>query len=361
MTLDVSVRHRLDAFSLDIAFSTDGGITALFGRSGSGKTSLIRVLAGLIHPDEGHVRLDDETILDTASRTFTPPHRRRFGTVFQEGRLFPHLTVRQNLLYGRWFSRAPDDREERERDIERIADLLGIAPLLARPTTHLSGGEKQRVAIGRALLARPRLLLMDEPLAALDEARKAEILPYLQRLRDETDIPILYVSHSVTEVTQLADHVLMIENGRLTASGTASEMLSLPGSSGAISRREAGTVIEATVAQHQPDPRIVKVAAGSLTLWLTGTARRPGQHLRLRIAARDIMLATSKPEGLSALNILEGIVTGMEPAGHDQVDVALDCAGTRLTARITSVSGDMLGLVPGMTVHAVIKTVALDP
>lgn len=357
MTLDVSVRHRLDTFSLDIVFSTDGGITALFGRSGSGKTSLIRILAGLIRPDEGHVRLDGETILDTASRTFTPPHRRRFGTVFQEGRLFPHLSVRQNLLYGRWFSKATADTG----DIGRIVDLLGIAPLLDRPTTNLSGGEKQRVAIGRALLARPRLLLMDEPLAALDEARKAEILPYLQRLRDETDIPILYVSHSVTEVTQLADRVLMIESGRLTASGTASQMLSLPGSSGAISRREAGTVIEATVAQDQPDPRIVKVAAGSLTLWLAGTERRPGKHLRLRIAARDIMLATSRPEGLSALNILEGTITGMEPSGHDQVDVALGCAGTRLTARITSVSADILGLAPGMKVHAVIKTVALDP
>ncbi|TCL91750.1 molybdate transport system ATP-binding protein [Rhizobium sp. PP-WC-2G-219] len=357
MTLDVSVRHRLDAFSLDIAFSTDGGISALFGRSGSGKTSLIRVLAGLIRPDEGSIRLDGETILDTASRTVTPPHRRRFGTVFQEGRLFPHLSVRQNLLYGRWFSRAPVGTS----DIERIVDLLGIAPLLARPTANLSGGEKQRVAIGRALLARPRLLLMDEPLAALDDARKAEILPYLKRLRDETDIPILYVSHSVTEVTQLADRVLMIENGRLTASGTASDMLSLPGSSEAISRREAGTVIEATVAPHQPDPRIVKVAAGGLTLWLVGTERLPGQRLRLRIAARDIMLATRRPEGLSALNIIEGDITGMEPSGRDQVDVALDCAGTRLTARITSVSADMLGLAAGMTVHAVIKTVALDP
>ncbi|KQS64725.1 molybdenum ABC transporter ATP-binding protein [Rhizobium sp. Leaf371] len=357
MTLDVSVCHRLDAFSLDIAFSAEGGITALFGRSGSGKTSLIRIVAGLIRPDEGHVRLDGETIVDTESRTMIPPHRRRFGTVFQEGRLFPHLSVRQNLLYGRWFSNVSADTG----DIERIVDLLGIAPLLARPTANLSGGEKQRVAIGRALLARPRLLLMDEPLAALDDARKAEILPYLERLRDETDIPILYVSHSVAEVTQLADRVLMIENGRLAASGTASDMLSLPGSSEAISRREAGTMIEAIVASEQPDPRIVKVVSGGLTLWLAGTGRKSGQRLRLRIAARDILLATRRPEGLSALNIIEGIITGLEPSGHDQVDVALDCAGTRLTARITSVSCEMLGLVPGMTVHAVIKTVALDP
>lgn len=357
MTLDVAVRHRLDAFSLDIAFAAEGGITALFGRSGSGKTSLIRILAGLIRPDAGHVRLDGETILDTASRTVTPPHRRRFGTVFQEGRLFPHMSVRQNLLYGRWFSSAPADTGE----VERVVDLLGIAPLMGRPTANLSGGEKQRVAIGRALLARPRLLLMDEPLAALDDARKAEILPYLERLRDETDIPILYVSHSVTEVTQLADRVLMIENGRLTASGTASDMLSLPGSSEAISRREAGTVIEAIVAPDQPDPRIVKVAAGGLTLFLAGTARRPGQRLRLRVAARDIMLATRKPEGLSALNVIEGVITGMEPCGLDQVDVVLYCLGTRLTARITDVSADMLGLAPGKGVHAVIKTVALDP
>ncbi|KQR75997.1 molybdenum ABC transporter ATP-binding protein [Rhizobium sp. Leaf341] len=357
MTLDVSVSHQLDAFSLDIAFSADAGVTALFGRSGSGKTSLIRILAGLIRPDEGQVRLDGETIIDTKSRTIIPPHRRRFGTVFQEGRLFPHLSVRQNLLYGRWFSKERPDNDE----IARIVDLLGIAPLLSRSTTRLSGGEKQRVAIGRALLARPRLLLMDEPLAALDEARKAEILPYLERLRDETDIPILYVSHSIAEVTQLADRVLMIENGRLTGSGTAADMLSLPGSSEAISRREAGTMLEAVVAADQPDPRLVSVVAGGLNLRLAASGRQRGQRLRLRIAARDILLATRRPDGLSALNIIEGIITGMEPSGHDQVDVALDCSGTRLTARITSVSADILDLTPGMTVHAVIKTVALDP
>jgi molybdate transport system ATP-binding protein len=357
MTLTVSIRHALGDFSLDLAFETGTGITALFGRSGSGKTSLIKILAGLTRPDAGVIRLEGEAIVDTPSGLFLPAHHRRFGTVFQEARLFPHLSVRRNLLYGRWFANGDFDPAA----FARIVDLLGIEDLLQRAPANLSGGEKQRVAIGRALLAQPRLLLMDEPLAALDDARKSEILPYLERLRDETNIPILYVSHSVAEVTRLADRVLMIENGRLTASGRAAEVLSLPGKSEAISRREAGTVIEAMVAAEQPDARITEVHAGSTRLRLPEGGLKPGRRLRLRIAARDILLATRRPEGLSALNIIEGTIRSLGPAGNDQVDVVLDCAGTRLTARITAVSADSLGLAFDMPVYAVIKTVALDP
>jgi molybdate transport system ATP-binding protein len=359
MTLDLHIRHRLGTFTLDVAFETGGGITALFGPSGSGKTSLIKIVAGLTRPDEGRITLDGETILDTQSRLNVPVHRRRFGIVFQEARLFPHLSVQRNLLYGRWFSKAPAD----PATFDRVVDLLGLAPLLARGPARLSGGEKQRVAIGRALLAKPRFLLMDEPLAALDADRKAEILPYLERLRDETALPMLYVSHAVAEVTRLADRVLMIADGRLTATGTAADMLSLPATSDAISRRDAGTVIEGEIAADQPDPRITRVAIGSLTLNLPGRGSirpQPGRRVRLRIAARDVMLATRRPEGLSALNILEGTIHSQRAAGQDQVDVVLDCSGVRLTARITAVSCEGLGLVVGMPVHAVIKTVALD-
>lgn len=201
MTLIVEAKQRLGAFSLDAAFTSERGVTALFGRSGSGKTSMIRIIAGLARPDEGRVVLDGEVLTETATGILVAKHRRRFGYVFQEARLFPHLSIRANLSYGRWFAARPAHSES----FDHIVDLLGIETLLERSPSKLSGGEKQRVAIGRALLSSPRLLLMDEPLAALDDARKAEILPYLQRLRDETDIPIVYVSHSIAEVAQLAN------------------------------------------------------------------------------------------------------------------------------------------------------------
>ncbi|MEA3533481.1 molybdenum ABC transporter ATP-binding protein [Rhizobium sp. CC-YZS058] len=357
MTLSLSVRHRLGAASLDLAFESGAGITALFGRSGAGKTSIMRLVAGLLRPDEGRISFDGETLVDTQTRRFLPAHRRGFATVFQEARLFPHLSVRRNLAYGRWLSRVRPNAAE----FDRVVDLLGIAPLLSRRPEGLSGGEKQRVAIGRALLAAPRMLLMDEPLAALDEARKAEILPFLERLRDQTAIPILYVSHSVAEVSRLADRVLLIEDGRLAGSGTATEMLSLPSASHGIDRREEGTVVEAVVEAEQPDPRLTRVRAGALQLRLPRRALVPGQGVRLRIAARDVLIATQRPEGLSALNSLAGTITGLAPAGANQVDVMLDCSGTRLSARITDVSCDLLALAVGQRVHAVIKTVALDP
>ncbi|MFT4162075.1 molybdenum ABC transporter ATP-binding protein, partial [Shinella sp.] len=235
MSLVVEARHRLGDFTLDAAFTSDGGVTALFGRSGSGKTSLIRIIAGLTRPAEGVVRLGDDVLVDTARGIFVPPHRRRFGYVFQEARLFPHLTVRQNLNYGRWFS----PKGTRPESPDRIVGLLGIGDLLDRQPANLSGGEKQRVAIGRALLAAPRLLLMDEPLAALDEERKAEILPYLERLRDEAGVPIVYVSHSVAEVARLADRVVLMVDGRVEAVGPASDVLGGPRLASAADRREA--------------------------------------------------------------------------------------------------------------------------
>lgn len=207
--ITVAVRHRQGDFALDVAFETSARVVALFGPSGSGKTTLLNVIAGLVRPQAGFVRIDGQVLTDTETRIRVPPHRRRIGYVFQDARLFPHLTVRQNLLYGRWF--AP--KAERFAQAQEIVALLGIAPLLARKPTTLSGGEKQRVAIGRALLASPRLLLMDEPLASLDAARKAETLPYIERLRDELHVPIVYVSHSADEVERLASDVVRLDGG----------------------------------------------------------------------------------------------------------------------------------------------------
>ena len=211
MSLEVKALTRLGDFTLDAEFATDGKITAIFGPSGAGKTSLINVIAGLIEPESGRVAVDGTALLDTERGIDIAAHKRRIGYVFQESRLFPHLTVRQNLLYGRWF--AP--RQLRQASFEEVTDLLNLGPLLHRGTRQLSGGEKQRAAIGRALLAAPRLLLLDEPLSSLDEARKQEVMPFLERLRDHARMPIIYVSHSVSEIERLANTVVFMESGRV--------------------------------------------------------------------------------------------------------------------------------------------------
>ena len=357
MSLVVEIRQRLGDFSLDAAFSAEGGVTALFGRSGSGKTSLIRIIAGLARPKEGRVLLGEEVLVDTARRIFLPAHRRRFGYVFQEARLYPHLTVRQNLAYGRWF--APKGVATENPD--HVVDLLGIGDLLDRQPANLSGGEKQRVAIGRALLASPRLLLMDEPLAALDEDRKGEILPYLERLRDEVKIPIVYVSHSVAEVARIADRVVLMSNGRIEGVGPPSDVLAGPRLSSVADRREAGSVLSGRVEARDAAHGLATIRLeGGSEILVPGAAVSPGEAVRLRIPARDVMVATVRPEGLSALNILEGRIEVVEPDGEGMTSLRIACGGDQVRARITAFSVERLGLVPGLAVHAVIKTVALE-
>ncbi|OBZ95203.1 molybdenum ABC transporter ATP-binding protein [Pararhizobium polonicum] len=354
MSLVVETRHRLGAFSVEATFSSDRGVTALFGRSGSGKTSLINIIAGLLRPDSGRIVFNGDVLADAENRIFTPPHKRRFGYVFQEARLFPHLSVRQNLTYGRWFAQGRNDGP----GFNRIVDMLGVGALFDRAPVNLSGGEKQRIAIGRALLSSPRLLLMDEPLAALDEERKAEILPYLERLRDEMEIPIVYVSHSVSEVARLANKVIILENGRISASGDAAAILSQPSS--AVSRREAGAVIDGVVGATDTEHQITIIRAGSAEIRVPHLEAATGKTVRLQIAARDVMLATSKPEGLSALNILPATIVEIGDAAQGMVDIRLDCGGVTIVSRITVLSRDMLKLHIGKPVHAIIKSVALD-
>ena len=242
------MQHRLAVFELDVHFRSGRGLTALFGRSGAGKTSVVNAIAGLIRPERGRIVVDGAVLLDTERGIYAPTHRRRVGYVFQEGRLFPHLTVRQNLLFGRWFA----GRDPASAQLEDVVELLGIGPLLDRRPGRLSGGEKQRVAIGRALLACPRLLLMDEPLASLDARRKDEILPYLERLRDEADVPIIYVSHSVAEVTRLATTIVLISNGRVHAIGPVREVMGRADLYPLAGRFEAGAVLFVRVAAHDP-------------------------------------------------------------------------------------------------------------
>jgi molybdate transport system ATP-binding protein len=359
MSLDVDIRHRLGGFDLAARFSASGGITALFGHSGSGKTSLVNIIAGLIRPDQGRVAIDDDVLVDTARRVWLPTHRRRIGYVFQEARLFPHLNVRQNLLFGRWFTRS----SQRYGGLDEVVSLLGIAGLLHRRPASLSGGEKQRVAIGRALLRSPRLLLMDEPLASLDDERKAEILPYIERLRDEAAVPIIYVSHSVGEVTRLATTVVALAGGRMTASGSAIAVLNRLGAGpGDGFADEAGpsVVLDARIEASDLASGLTALQSpvGQLLVPLIG--RPTGSAVRLRIHARDVIIALRRPDDLSAVNALPGTIRALDQAGT-MVDATVSCQTGTLIARLTRHSVERLHLAPGLTVHAVIKGAVLEP
>jgi len=354
MSLAVEIHHRFSGFALDAAFNAPEGLTALFGRSGSGKTTIVNAVAGLLRPDQGIVRLGEDVLTDTARGIQRPINKRRVGYVFQEGRLFPHMTVSGNLDYGRRFSGAAPDRDE----TGRIVELLGLGALLDRRPGSLSGGEKQRVAIGRALLSRPRLLLMDEPLAALDQARKAEILPYLERLRDEAGVPILYVSHSVAEVARLATTMVLLHDGHVARAGSAEELLADPETAEAIGIREAGAILKARVHRHHPDGLTeLSIAGGSLLL--PAVDQPPGTGIRVRILAQDVILSRLRPEGLSALNVLPTTVTALRTGSGPGVIVQMECGGDRLLARITRRSADALDIVPGTACFAVVKSVSI--
>jgi molybdate transport system ATP-binding protein len=356
MGLEVDIQHDQGTFRLQARFRSKGRLTALFGQSGSGKTTLVNAIGGLIRPSHGRIVVNGRALVDTKRDIFVPKHRRRIGYVFQEGRLFPHINVRQNLLFGRWFT----PRSERVADFDSIVELLGIERLLDRHPSTLSGGEKQRVAIGRALLADPQLLLMDEPLASLDESRKAEIYPYLERLRDEGSVPIIFVSHSVAEIARLATSIVVLSEGRVTVSGPASEILPHANLLPQFGPTEAGALIDARVLRHEDlfELTILQVRAGTLTVPRLDLA--VGALVRVRLRSRDIMLSLSSPEGLSALNVLPGKVSFIDEPDGASIDVMLDCNGDGLVARVTRKSLERLDLRPGLAVHAIVKSVALD-
>lgn len=357
--LSVAIRHAFPAFTLDIAFDAPAGVTALFGHSGSGKTTIVNAVAGLMRPDQGRITVDGLVLSDSQTGQFLPPHRRAVGYVFQEARLFPHLTVRQNLQFGRWFSCERGVRGS-GADFGRIVDMLGIGPLLTRRPGALSGGERQRVALGRAILSNPRLLLMDEPLAALDDARKAEILPYLERLRDEIGLPILYVSHSAAEVARLATTIVLIEEGRIVTSGPAAAILSDPATAPVLGLREAGAILTARIEAQDTDG-LTRLATAAGPVWLSQITAPPGSTLRLRILAQDVMIALERPDGISALNILPATIRDLSETATG-VLVRLDIGGNEaLLARITRRSADALALMPGKPVHAVLKAVSVAP
>lgn len=352
--LQVAVRHAFPGFALEAEFTAPPGVTALFGPSGSGKSTLVDAVAGLLRPQAGRIAAGERVLFDGARGVFLPAWQRRVACVFQDARLFPHLTVRGNLLYGRWFAGT------RRASFDQVVGMLDIAPLLSRRPATLSGGERSRVAIGRALLADPQILLMDEPLAALDEARKAEILPYLEQLRDATEIPILYVSHAVPEIARLARAVVMLKAGKVIRQGSVAEVFSDPGAVHDLGLREAGSVIAATVAEHDAYG-LTRLTVSGGSLWLPRVEAAPGARLQLRIVAQDVILATRRPEGLSALNILPGVVTALRQGDGPGAMVQVALGQDLLLARITRRSAAELGLAIGSPVHAVLKSVAVAP
>lgn len=356
--MSLTARFELShpGFALDVDLALPGsGVTALFGPSGSGKTSCLRCVAGLERGARGRLVVAGETWQDSERGLFLPPHRRALGYVFQDANLFEHLDVRRNLLFG-WQRVAPG---ERRLALEQVVELLGIEGLLTRLPARLSGGERQRVGIARALLTSPRLLLMDEPLAALDAERKAEILPYLERLTRELALPILYVSHAPDEVARLADHLVLLEQGRVLASGPTSAVLARLDLPIALAE-DAGVVLEGRVLGHDPDYGLLSLGLpGEQRVLLAHAPLPPGQALRIKVLARDVSLSLERHHS-SILNVLPATVAEIAPTRSPaQVLLRLDLGGTALLARITRYSLERLSLQPGSQVWAQLKSVAV--
>jgi molybdate transport system ATP-binding protein len=351
--LALSVRLRQGDFALEADLRLPAsGITAVFGPSGSGKTTLLRCVAGLERPAAARIVVDGETWEDTESGVRMPTFRRPLGYVFQEASLFDHLDVRGNLAFAQ-------KHAQRQEALEPLLRLLGIEALLARRPHQLSGGERQRVAIARALATQPRILLLDEPLASLDQARRREILPWLERLRDELRIPMLYVTHSGDEVARLADHLVLLDAGQVRAAGPLAETLAridLPAVPGA----EAGALLHATIVARDERWQLAQVRFDGGALWIADPQLAIGHAVRVRVLARDVSLARVPPEGSSIQNVLPCTVRAIAPGAHaSQAMVQLACGGSLLLARITARAVDTLGLAPGTAAWAQVKSAAL--
>jgi molybdate transport system ATP-binding protein len=354
VTLAVDVRDRRGAFVLAAAFSASSGVTALFGRSGAGKTTIVKMVAGLTRPASGSIVVNGRTLFDSARRIDLAPRQRRVGMVFQEPRLFPHLSVRANLTYGRWAGRRPH-----MLSFEEVVALLGLETFLARRPASLSGGEAQRVAIGRALLSAPEILLMDEPLSQLDGARRAEILPFLERL-SKTGVPILYVSHAIDEVARLADEIVVLSDGKVAAAGPLGEVLGRIDLAPATGRYEAGALLVATVAAHDPQFALTSLRLGATEIVVPAIARAVGEAVRLRLRARDVSIALAPPQASSIRNVIAAEIAAISAEPGAFAEILLAAGGQRLRARITRKSAADLRLAVGQRVYALVKSIAVD-
>ncbi|MEZ5648092.1 MAG: molybdenum ABC transporter ATP-binding protein [Alphaproteobacteria bacterium] len=357
--IEIHVQSHRGDFTLAANFTGDEGVTALFGPSGAGKSTVIAMIAGLIEPDQGRIVLKDRVLFDRATGIHVPPHRRRIAVVFQEDRLFPHLTVEQNLTYGRWFASGQGP------SLAKVVQLLDLKTLLRRHPATLSGGEKQRIALGRALLSAPRLLVLDEPLSSLDAKRRHEILPYLERLRDQRHLPMIYVSHTVEEVVRLADRVVAIDAGKIIATGSVETVLNDPALWPILGEQDAGSILPARIAKHDGDRGLTYLSmAGTSaeeTLVIPLIDAAVGAGVRLRVLARDVAIATEMPHHISIRNILRGTIAVLESrtATTTEVTIALS-PEIKIAARITKASADDLALHRGQPVFALLKAVAVD-
>jgi molybdate transport system ATP-binding protein len=355
LMLAVTAAKQRGSFALNVAFELPTpGVAALFGRSGCGKSTLVNVIAGLLEPDSGRIALDGAVLLDSARRIDVPPERRRVGYVFQDARLFPHMRVAANLRYA--LKRAAGARYV---GLDAVVGLLGLSPLMDRRTHQLSGGERQRVAIGRALLSQPRLLLLDEPLAALDSARRDEVLPYLETLRDELAIPMVYVTHHFDEVLRLATHLVLMEAGKIIAQGGLGDMSLDPHLRSIVGRDEVGAIIEGVVLGSDPATALTRVRVGRGELHVQTAGLPPGTALRVQLLARDIIVSTQPAQHLSVRNSLMGVVTAIEGDEGDADLVTIDIGGAKILARITRAATRDLALTPGMPTWALVKSVSL--
>lgn len=355
--ISFSCRLARPRFVLDADFAFPGGCAALFGASGSGKSTIAKLFAGIERPDRGRIVVDGHVLVDTAAGVWEPVHKRRVGLVFQDGQLLPHLSVRQNLAYGRYF--AP--REAEVAAFDEVVELLGIGHLLAARPATLSGGERQRVAIGRALLAAPRLLVMDEPLASLDAERKHEILPFIERLRDELGLPIIYVSHAVDEVARIANRVVRLAGGRVIAQGSPAEVFAAHVPETAADRFEGVSFLSGTVVREDPEFAISILAHPAGEIVIPALLGGAAGTVRVAIQGTNVSLATERPRNLSVRTVLEGrvhgIATGPGPSGVVTVELK---GGDRIAAYVTRQAIAALGIAEGREIYALVKAVSID-
>lgn len=355
--LRVSLRCERGNFQLAADFEApSSAVVALFGPSGCGKTTIVNLVAGLLEPDAGRIELDGEVLRDVAAGITIPAERRHIGCVFQDARLFPHLDVRDNLEYGLKRRRGAAGPIH----FDDVVSLLALDSLLTRRPRTLSGGERQRVALARALLSQPRLLLLDEPLASLDAARREEVLPYLERLRDHWNIPMLYVSHQFEEVLRLATDVVVLEAGRVTASGPLAEVALDPALARVAGDAAVGAVIDSRVSAVDASTGLSRVPAGDGELRIAA-GLASGDSVRLHLLARDIIIATRPPEGLSVRNVIAGRVSQITAESSQSDLVRIDIGGAILLARVTHAATRELALAPDKSVWALIKTVSMRP
>ena len=354
--LSVNITKAFGSFRLETQFEVEeGSITAIFGKSGAGKTSTINAIAGLTRPDVGVIQIGNTTLFDQNLKINLPIYKRQIGYVFQDDRLFPHMTVQNNLIYG-----TPKNRDvANSLNLTDITVLLELAPLLERRPKTLSGGEKQRVAIGRALLSNPKLLLMDEPLASIDVQHRFEILPFIQRVREKTGITIIYVTHALEEVIFIADQIILLSEGQVTAQGTVEEIMSRLDLHPMTSRFDAGAVISATYSGYDREFDLGELSFDGGTLRIAGLNAEIGIHLRAHIRARDVSLMLDKPKDTSVLNVFKGELIEIRHEEGPQLDLLINI-GTPLIARITRKSLNDLNLDIGSKVYAMIKAVAID-